>query len=1124
MGINTDAVQRLYVAYFNRPADPVGLAHWESKLPSDRAATQAELTALANQGFSGSSEYSNLYSGKSNTQIIDSLYQNLFGRSAETAGLTSWALALSNGTQTFASIALQLTYSAQGTDATAIANKLTAAKAFTTALDTTAEITGYSGTAAAASARTWLATVTDSAASLTNATTTSAINAAVSNATAAGASSSGQTYMLTAGVDSPAATERNDTFIGTFGSATASDNSFGIGDVLDGGAGKDTLNLTVIGGADSAAGATVKNIETINIRGLDTVTFNTVNVTGANTINATETLAGTTTTVSNLASTATTLGLAGKGNLTATFDLADLSGKADTVSVNLSGAGTSAATRSTVTVSNGNAIEAVKIAATGANFVNLDAGTANASITVTGAGSLNLASAGGAAFTGDATNAALTIDASAATGAQTYSLGSGAITVKGGSAGDSFTFGATLGSTDSVDGGAGADTLSFEVGNAVQILPTVSNVEVLAAKFSAGGIFNASKTTGVTTINTEVTNGTAVSYVNLANTAATLNFNKENNSDATASGAVSVSYATGAKAVVAMTIGETNTTTTTGDTIDLGATSFANVDILTITSVRDADNTASVTNTLASLDVGSATALTINTGDLAAINTGNLVGASVAKLNVAANGGAATTGAFVGAALTDLTLTSANKAALTTGALGTANSTTTASKLVNYSVTTGASTTVNLGAVDAATKSGAAGTLDASALKTIKYDLGSAATATIGAVDATDENGDNGNAGAGVAQLDSISFKLGADATADVAVGAISARSVTVADFTTADHAAARAVGATLNMDESLGALNITSGKNVTSTLTVNGIDDVGATDLYDSAITTITGNGAGNVAIAGLATGIKSIGSIDLSAVTGTSEVALSTLSGTVGVTVTVGSGGTTATGVSGSNNADIITGGKGADVLFGGAGDDQITGGLGADIITGGAGKDVIDLTEATSAIDTLRYAESAAANVDTVTGFKVNNDIVSYSIGNIAEAGVGDATLSTGNGADIAAAVAAGAAVFTAVAKDTAVAADATTHVLKLTATDASSFGTAIGTGSFAIVDADWTAASEGLAATYFDSLNGEVVFGYIRNTDTGTADVINSADTFVEVVRIGMTSADFTAMNNTSFSLF
>ena len=46
MGMNTDAVQQLYVAHFNRPADPVSLEVYEGMLPTDREATQAELEAL----------------------------------------------------------------------------------------------------------------------------------------------------------------------------------------------------------------------------------------------------------------------------------------------------------------------------------------------------------------------------------------------------------------------------------------------------------------------------------------------------------------------------------------------------------------------------------------------------------------------------------------------------------------------------------------------------------------------------------------------------------------------------------------------------------------------------------------------------------------------------------------------------------------------------------------------------------------------------------------------------------------------------------------------------------------------------------------------------------------------
>ena len=93
MGINTAAVQRLYVAYFNRPADPAGLQAWELQLGTT-AATQAQLTTLANTGFSGSAEYAALYAGQSNAQIVNNLYLNLFGRSAEAAGLLHWACLL----------------------------------------------------------------------------------------------------------------------------------------------------------------------------------------------------------------------------------------------------------------------------------------------------------------------------------------------------------------------------------------------------------------------------------------------------------------------------------------------------------------------------------------------------------------------------------------------------------------------------------------------------------------------------------------------------------------------------------------------------------------------------------------------------------------------------------------------------------------------------------------------------------------------------------------------------------------------------------------------------------------------------------------------------------------------
>jgi hypothetical protein len=124
MGMNTAAVQRLYVAYFNRPADPVGLAVYEAMLPTDREATQAELQVIAETYFSPSAEYTTNFAGKSNSQIVDQLYQNIFGRSAEAAGLIDWASKLTSGSITVAELALQLSFSAQGTDATVVSARI----------------------------------------------------------------------------------------------------------------------------------------------------------------------------------------------------------------------------------------------------------------------------------------------------------------------------------------------------------------------------------------------------------------------------------------------------------------------------------------------------------------------------------------------------------------------------------------------------------------------------------------------------------------------------------------------------------------------------------------------------------------------------------------------------------------------------------------------------------------------------------------------------------------------------------------------------------------------------------------------------------------------------------------
>lgn len=391
MGINTAAVQRLYVAYFNRPADPVGLAHWEAQLGTT-AATQAQLTTLAGTGFSGSAEYAALYAGQSDAQIVNNLYLNLFGRSAETAGLVHWAGRLTAGTETFASIALQLTYSAQGTDATAIANKLSAATSFTTALDTAAEIIGYSGTAAAASGRTYLAAVTDVAATLTTATAAAALAASVSAAVAAGTASAGSTFTLTTGIDTLTGTSSDDTFNAAGTSALP---AFSALDSVAGGIGTDTLNWTQTGAAVTAtpAGTTVTGVEKVNLTvdafaiTLDTTT-SAAGFTGLTTLTTTNAAAAQTiTTATTVDVTVTDAGQAAtavavNGGKAVTVNSTGVTAAGGTITIGAATAATGAVTVSDTAQAMLNGVTAGAIAVTGGTTVNVTQTTTGAGLAV----------------------------------------------------------------------------------------------------------------------------------------------------------------------------------------------------------------------------------------------------------------------------------------------------------------------------------------------------------------------------------------------------------------------------------------------------------------------------------------------------------------------------------------------------------------------------------------------------------------------------------------------------------------------------------------------------------------------------------------------------------------------
>lgn len=117
-------VQNLYVAYYGRPADSEGLQYW-----ADRAEAEGE-GAIIN-AFGNSPEFQDSFGDLSNEQLVNNLYQQLFSREADDAGLTYYAGVLAAGEKTLAEIALTISNAAQGSDRTVLNTKVQAADYYT---------------------------------------------------------------------------------------------------------------------------------------------------------------------------------------------------------------------------------------------------------------------------------------------------------------------------------------------------------------------------------------------------------------------------------------------------------------------------------------------------------------------------------------------------------------------------------------------------------------------------------------------------------------------------------------------------------------------------------------------------------------------------------------------------------------------------------------------------------------------------------------------------------------------------------------------------------------------------------------------------------------------------------
>lgn len=173
-------LQQLYVAYFNRPADPAGLAFYADKLE-----TGATDIAAISASFAQSGEYKAAYNQTTYTGVVTAVYQNLFGHAPDQAGLTLYADALANGSMTVAQMVTWISNGALGADKIAYDSKVQVAVAFTNALDTEAEATAYNNADAQAAAKEMLSGI-KTAAQATAAVEPTALDAAVAAVIKAG--------------------------------------------------------------------------------------------------------------------------------------------------------------------------------------------------------------------------------------------------------------------------------------------------------------------------------------------------------------------------------------------------------------------------------------------------------------------------------------------------------------------------------------------------------------------------------------------------------------------------------------------------------------------------------------------------------------------------------------------------------------------------------------------------------------------------------------------------------------------------------------------------------------------------------------------------------------------------
>lgn len=462
-----NALTALYVGYFDRAPDPAGLQFWIEQIDGGR-----EFNTIA-ADFAASAEAEALYPYLTTPDVstpstfVQNIYLNLFGRTAEPAGLEFWTGVLEDGSVSVADMIEAIINGAvddaaatpPSFDKSVLDNKVEVGLDW---VQSAASVPGFEFDAAAKAA---------AVASVNGVTEDEATVEAAKAATDAfvgGAANPGDTFTLTTGSDSLVGTSANDTFnagVQQDGAGNLVETLQGV-DQLDGGLGTDTLNVTLNG---TNVAPSLTSVEVVNVRAAAGTTLNLGSSTGVTNVN----VAGSSAVARLVNIGAAELGVSNQtqsvtvSGSTATelkLNLDTVGTAATDINLNLAAATANAATSYDIAAKDAHvtiletvasaATTSASVAATGANELTFSAAdlASLTSLTVTGEGSLDL---GAGTFT-----AVKTVAAADHAGGLTVTVDDTATAVNTGAGKDAVTVAGNLGATQKVNTGAGDDMVS----------------------------------------------------------------------------------------------------------------------------------------------------------------------------------------------------------------------------------------------------------------------------------------------------------------------------------------------------------------------------------------------------------------------------------------------------------------------------------------------------------------------------------------------------------------------------------------------------------------------------------------------------------------------------------------